>query len=194
MVQNRRFWRYLISKWYVFVVWAVFAVILWCWLVDLLIKPSNKEQVGIFVCSEICNQEELAEKLQKYRPDYVRQLNFKWVSPDDSLFAVYYDAFAVDASDVIVMPENKLNEFSWVDFLELDTEEVELYYGSEFNYYYADDGKAYGIEIDSRQFQTTGEVSYYMFFNKKSLHLGEWIGSSLDGALILAKVLLDTEI
>lgn len=185
----------LISVWYIFVVWAVISVILWHWITDLLTRPSSDEKISVFVCSENCGQAELVEKLQAARPEYIVQLEFKWVSSSDPMFAVYYDAFAVDGGDLIILPESKLNEYSYVDFLELDISAVESVYNRSFDYYRTEDGKAYGIEIDvlnslGVQNQESSEQKYYLFFNKNSMHLGVLKDSARNAAVILAEVFL----
>lgn len=192
-MKNKRV-RYLLSKWYVFVVWAVLMGILGHYVTAMIVRPSPDEKISVFVCSESCDQIRLVENLQDARPSYVKQMDFKWVDPKDSLFSIYYDAFAVDGGDLIVLPESKLNEYSYVDFFELDAVEVEQRFGQSFEYYRTDDGKIYGIKIDAekslgKQPDNSTQI-YYLFFNKNSFHLGEWKESPRAGAVILAQVFL----
>ena len=183
--------KYLLSKWYVFVAWAVLSAVFWLWIVDLITRPTAEQKLSVFVCSESCEQSSLLEELGKVRPEYAVQLDFKWVRPNDNLFGEYYDAFAVYGGDIIIMPKSKLSEISYVDYFELDVEKVESRFGKT-EYYYAANGNAYGIEIEVEKSigaQASGDT-YYLFFNKNSLHLGDWTGSPRDGALILAQVFI----
>ncbi len=181
----------LLSKWYLFVVWAAISVFLWVWIAGLITRPTAKEKLSVFVCSENCGQEELVSKLQSVRPEYVEELGFKWVGTSDSMFKVYYDAFAVYESDVIIMPADKLSEVSYVDFYELDEEVAERLFGV-CEFYKTENRAAYGIKIDAEKSlgKQTENAVYYLFFNKKSLHLGELSGSRLDGAITFAKIFI----
>lgn len=185
--------RALLSKWGVFAAWAAVALIFWSWAAEMLTRPSSEETLGVFVCSQSCDQGALVSALQEKRPEYVVQMNFRWVGEDDDLFSVYYDAFAVGESDLIVMPQSRLNEYSYVDFFELDVQAVALTFGRDFEYYRTQEGAAYGIKIDAQASlgaQPADGESYYLFFNKNSLHLGGWNGSARSGALALAEVFL----
>lgn len=181
----------LLSKWYLFAVWALISVFFWVWVANLLTKPSAEEKVGVFVCSESCDREQLINKLQSACPEYVLQLDFKWVAPSDGMFPVYYDSFAVYESDLIILPEYKLTEISYVDFYGFSEDVAKSLFGAT-ELYKAENGCAYGVKIDTLKClgEQGGNADYYAFFNKNSLHLGELGNSKLDGAVALARVFI----
>ena len=173
------------KHWYLYLIWAVVAVMAWDMIFAFLTKVPQEEKVEVFVGEQDDDWDDLEQLCNDKIPKYLRTVKVRTYMADQMYFS---EMLQIQGSlaDIFILPESRAEEVP-VYYLPLDTEKVQNVFGTvEF---YEIDGTAYGIQINGH---STGE-DYYMFFGSASVHLSDWNDSSMDGAIALAEVILNYE-
>ena len=169
-----------------FVVWAILSTILWAWIFTLVTDTGPANKVTLYVQTEGCRDQALAEVLDEARPEGIRMIQVHPFSYAlfDTQEALNADLYVIPASQA----EGFLDSFAPIDGEELDRGDRELF---------TRDGKSYGIKLHDA---ATGESTagdylvyapgedYYLFFNVNSLHLGGGDGAALRVAEALLRL------
>ena len=193
---------HLSKTWYAYLLWLILAIILWAWLFSVKTAYKEDETVYIFFGTYTCDESGMKDRLYVDKPDKIKNIVVYNVAPNDEYFDVFYQTRCLTEADIIVLPESKCDKNSYKsNFCPLDTEYIESYLG---NCEYSErDGVKYGIKVFDKESLfgvATGYIDYtarkdaedyYLFFNKKSLHLGELRLRITNGAIVIAKNLFN---
>ncbi len=163
--------RRLFSQLWMYVLWAVAAVMFWGWIFTLLTDTAPARKVTLYADVDRMEETLLAAKLEEELPEGIRMVQahpFSYVIFNESLLA---------NADIYIVPENEIAELA-DSFAPMRPPEGAVCY--EMN------GEVCGIrvyEAASRTgaaasyitYRTDGDDSqdYYLFFGKNSLHTGE---------------------
>lgn len=199
---GKRFLEHLTERWYVYVLWAVFAVITCIWIFSMVTSAGKAKKITVFVSGYECNVKGLHDKLSEELPQGIEEIAVRYALVSDVNYGVYYSTVALVDSDIIILPESRVfGDDCEAKFCALSLALAREYFGE--NEYYFVGGNAYGIRVYDK---TTGsgackdyitysragnaEENYWLFFNKSSMHLGEFAGSESNSAVTVAKRLL----
>ncbi len=153
-------------------------------------KTKEEDKVDILLISEQYDKEAFEEYLSSVKPAYLKELNYRYLSPSDSYFAQILGSYGAIEADIFFVPFSKLEEINCSSLmLPLEQAKIQNIYAKSLSFYASDD-VIYGFEISGHGFSNEKEEPYYACFNKTSMHLGELNGSSLDGALVTAGAFL----
>ncbi len=174
---------YLSRNWVIYAVFAVISVLSVSIAGVYLGKTKEEEKVDILLVSESYNHQELDNYLVSIKPDYLKELNYRYVSPNDSYFSQILGTYGAVEADLFFVSLSKLEEINCASLmLPLEETKMNEIYG-DGRTYYSSDGGIYGIAISPHGFSNEKNEAYYACFAKTSLHLGKLNGSELDGAL-----------
>lgn len=198
MVKSK-FLRHLSARWFLYLIWAVVALLLSEWIFSLVTAPDDSEKITLFVGAYSCESERLSERLDEARPDYVRELSVEYYDLDHYNFQMFFTVKSPD-SDLFILPKSVIDDANLLRFCAFTEERAqETFVGGEFLCY---DGLCYGVKIYDGQSGAGGATDYigyaeadksddyYILFNRQSLHAGGLNSSAYDGALALARRLL----
>lgn len=153
-------------------------------------KTKEEDKVDILLISEQYDRETFEEYISMAKPAYLKELNYRYLSPNDSYFSQILGTYGAIEADIFFVPFSKLGEINCSSLmLPLEREKIQNIYAKSLSFYASDD-VTYGFEITKHGFSNEKEEPYYACFNKASMHLGELNGSSLDGALTTAGAFL----
>ena len=212
---NKLTFKKILSEWLIFLVYAVFFILISTWIIDLINKPRGKETISIFLTSYEADTNSLYNELKEVSPEYLREIDLKQYRLDDQYFNTFYQAIALGNSDIVIIPESYLNDSLGITFMALDMEYISEYTGLTFDesdlftsydhtfaikIYDKDEGKSNEfIKFFKEDFPETEDIdesvneSYYIVFYKKSVHLGKMTESESTLALDYLKVFLNYE-
>ena len=200
---------FLGRNWFYYVLWLIIAVFAWEWVFAYLTKPKEEESVYLFFGVENVLTDEAHSALDSKKPEYVRNLDITFYSTRSDSFDVLFATRIQTEADVFVLPEEYCEPSAMrYLFYPMDLSEVKEIFGEDAECGAAVcEDKAYGVKIYDKEtgvgkaanyltytyLDENGEKKavgdYYLFFNKKSLHLGKLSKSELDGALVLASAI-----
>lgn len=181
----RRVFSKIAKHWYLYLIWVIVSVLAWDMIFAFVTKVPKDEKVEIFIGDQKDDWNTLEQLCEDNIPDYLKKVNVRNYAVDQTYFS---EMLQVQGSiaDIYILPESKAQEAKEY-YMSLDIEKVQSVFGDvEF---YEIDGTIFGIKINTH---STTE-NYYLFFSDVSLHLGDWNGSSMDGAIELAEVILNYE-
>lgn len=196
-------------------IWAYFACILfvilaWSWVFSYLTMIKTEEKVSVFIGSYSTSFEKTAD-LNENKPEYLKLVEVNAYSLKDDMFATYLSVFGLEMGDILILPESKLGKESEeiANVCARYFAPVSVSYQAEFSnlgfYTAGTEAKAYGIKVHDKETHKSlisclnfgegeEEENYYLFFNKKSVHLSDLSDSGqktdMNGAIEVAKRLL----
>lgn len=196
-------------------IWAYLAVILavifvWSWVYNVLTQIKTEEKVSVFIGTYSASFEKTKE-LNEVRPSYLKTVEVNAYTLNDGRFGTYLSVFGYETGDILILPESKVTAESCAGIFA----EISAAYQAVFAEYKVDgeslgfygEDKVYGIKVydkDSRKslisclnyvYEGKEEENFYLFFNKKSVHLSDLTDESkrseMNGAIDIAKRLLE---
>ena len=198
---------FIAHNWWYYVLWLVLVVVGFEAVFSFLTRPKDEESVYFFCGVEGARTDDIYADLEKIKPEYVKNIEVYAVSSRIDSFDSLFITRGQTSADIYVLPDSYCQEnFMQAYFYPMDMTQIKAIFGED-----ADagltvyDGVAYGVKIyDAKTSEAKGPAyftytyvgedgekhsvgDYYIFFNKKSMHLGELTGSSLDGAVRLAQ-------
>lgn len=191
--------QHLSRYWYLYLLFVLVSSIIWSMAVVFYTKDKKKEIVSIWVASYDANVSELTNKLEDNKPDYLKHVRLTFFNRDSQLLSLAYNSMAV-SYDMVVLPETFSGKVALArTYSILDADYLEQSIPS-IEYYETNDNK-YGIKIYDKNTEDNSLITYakdgfekenyYVFLNKKSLHMGEINKSQYDGGIQVLKTLLD---
>lgn len=184
----------IFSKFYLYVIWAMLALMLWGWIFTLITDTAPKNKVTVYVDVVALDDVELTVELEKSKPDGIKMVKvhpFSYAS---------FDATAIVDGDIYIVKQSDIEGYL-ASFCPLSQDLLAQYSDRGL---YSSEGEAYGIKVyDARtssgcatkyiDYSPKGGAEaedYYLFFNKDSLHAGDLNGAESDAALEIARALL----
>lgn len=180
---KKSFSKHLSSFWYVYVAWALFAVMFTNWLIGMLTKPKPEEYVTVFIGS-YSTSSPLYQKLNEEKSDYLKFVEVECYSINDT--ETYYTMWQVygASADIVILPESQLEDVALSAYYIPLSSSLLTEWGVTQTYSYDKDGKPYGIKVFDKT-EKTGVCSeyieytmkdkevenYYLLINKDSVHL-----------------------
>lgn len=202
--KNREnFEAHLSTNWHIYLIYAIIAIFIWSYAVVLFTKDKPKEVVTMWILSYGINEEELVNKLESSKPEYLKHVRVNFVDRNDQFANIKYQGLGIDC-DIVILPESYINGTSTLaSFINLDTEFIKNNIGDvEF---YNIESRTFGIKIFDKtsdddelikykdDSDETEDDNYYVFLNKKSLHMGSLNNSNFDGGIDVLRMLLEYE-
>ena len=200
---------FLAKYWWYYVLWTLLVIFVWEIAFTIITQPKEKESVYLFLGVEDAKADEMYAHLEAAKPDYVRHLDITAYSTRITGFDYLFVTRGQLQTDIFVLPESYCDPFVMTStFYPMDLNTVKELFGDDADCDKAVyDGKAYGVKIYDKVAnvgrattyltytytdnnggnQAVGD--YYLFFGKKSVHLGKLTGSDNNGALILAQAI-----
>lgn len=167
------------------------------YIVDLINKPRNEETISILVASYDDKCETFRNEVNQRRPKYLREIQFNTYSLLDERFEDYYLKLAYGLSDIVILPESKVNESKVQDYYAIFNDEIKTKYFPNKEWYTLDD-KDYGILIHKKDTEDNHlltyclneqtDEDYYLFFYWKSKHIGSLNNTTYNTAFELMQV------
>ena len=184
-----------------YIVWLVVAVVLGELIFGWMKSARREEYVSVFVCCDYCDDAAFSKRLEEDVPDYLKGVTVKSVSASDRYFGLLLRTEGLENSDIVILPASVVKGQN-VDgaFYPVNADYIAENFGvSEFCYY---NDKPYGLKIYDGQTASGKAEPYiryfgkdekkedvYLFFSRKSSHLGGALGEEYDGALVIAKTI-----
>ena len=200
---------FISKNWLIYLLWIVVVVFAWEGIFQFLTKYKDEESVYCFFGVEKISTDAIYDDLKSAKPEYVKNIDITARSSRTEGFDIVFSTDGIEHGDVFVLPDS-FCETSMMQycFYPMDISVVKELFGED-----ADCGKAvvgdkvYGIKVYDKETDTAiaseyfdytytdregvkqAVGDYYLFFGKKSLHLGKISGSDADGAIVFAKVI-----
>lgn len=176
-----------------YLLWGVLSVFGIIWEFNLLTRAKDEEKIDFFVCTELVDKRSFEIFVQENKPEYLKEVNFNHVDTNNFVFSQNISSYGDVEADIYIMDKAKFdllpNEGKEYYLTPIDKTFSASYFGTNITYYENDSEIAYGIKLDASFFKE----DVYLGFAKNSLHLGGLKDSALDGALSLAKKIIDYE-
>ena len=183
--------RRLLSVWYLFVGWAIIAVVGLALIFGFKTAYKPEEQLSLFIAAEKVEADGLKEELEKSKPEELVniKLNYCDALGNETIYNVNWMQATALATDIYVLPESKISaEACNAYFLPLTEKFLdENFRGSE---YYAVNERVYGVKVDKSSFNNLisyADEDYYLCFGRHCVHMGDIYGFKYDGAVRMAK-------
>lgn len=181
---------YLSRHWVVYAVFALVSLLSVSFVGVYLNKTREEEKIDILLVSDVCDYHVFSDYLASTKPGYLKELNYRYVSPNDSYFSQILSTYGAVEADLFFVPFSKLEEINCASLmLPLDVARMKEIYG-EGRTYYSADGYTFGIGISPHGFSNETNEAYYACFAKTSLHLGALNGSERNGAVTVVRAFL----
>ena len=185
---KERFLSYLRHHYIPYCVFSVLAILSVTIAATYLGKTKDTEKIDIFLVTENFEREKFTKRLEEIKPDYLKGLNYRYVSPNDSAFSQILGTYGVVEADLFFLRKSTLKTIECsAMMLPLRKEIIEKTYAKSLSYY-EDEGKTYGIALHDELF--SDEEKVYACFNKDSLHLGDWNKQELNGDIEVVRAFL----
>ncbi len=179
---------YARRHWLPYAIYLVLASLVTGITATYLGKTKDTEKIDIFIVSENFEREKFSKKLEESKPSYLKELNYRYVSPNDNAFSSILGTYGVVEADLYFFRESVIKKVECSAFmLALNAETIEKTYRESLSYY-EDEGRIYGIALREEYFND--EETIYACFNKDSLHLGEWKEETLNGDIEIVRAFL----
>ncbi len=65
---------HLSDRWYFYVLWAIFVIVIGSWSITFAASPKKREKVSIFLTAYQCDQDNLFNYLNENRPEYLKKV------------------------------------------------------------------------------------------------------------------------
>lgn len=188
----KAFLSHLASKWYIYLLWAAFAVLLWGWIFGLVTRPSEKQKLTLFVGANSCEQAVFSDLLDKNKPEYIVRSRLDFYREDDFNFSMFLTVKSPE-TDLFVLSYETLEEIGTDRFLSFNADEGRKLFGDGAQFL-VKNGAAVGIKVYDKtekkgcaaEYIGYGGCDYYMLFNKNSPHTGGLGGVETDAAIRIA--------
>ena len=209
MKKKNDFAAFIAKNWFYYVLWLVLVIFAWEGIFSFITKPKKEESVFLFFGVEEVQTDTIYSELKVVKPEYVKTIDITARSSRTEGFDSLFATRGIQNGDVFVLPESFCEQSVMQScFYPMDPNVVKELFGENVDCGKATvDNKVYGIKIYDKETnkgraeeyftylytdndgvkQTVGD--YYLFFGKKSLHLGILSDSKFDGALILAQAI-----
>ena len=182
---------------WVYVLFCLASTLLSIYAVNLINKPRNEETISILVASYDDKCEEFKKEVNKRRPDYLREIQFNTYSLLDDSFENYYLNLAYGLSDIVILPESKVNNSKVQDYYAILNDEIKTKYFVDKEFFSLED-KEYGVLIHKKGTEDNNllkynldeqtDENYYLFFFWKSKHIGVLNDTTYNTAFELMQV------
>ena len=182
---------------WVYVLFCLASTLLSIYVVNLINKPRNEETISILVASYDDKCEEFKKEVNKRRPDYLREIQFNTYSLLDDSFENYYLNLAYGLSDIVILPESKVNNSKVQDYYAILSDEIKTKYFVDKEFFSLED-KEYGVLIHKKGTEDNNllkykldeqtDENYYLFFFWKSKHIGVLNDTTYNTAFELMQV------
>ena len=203
---------FIARNWFFYVLWIVIVVFAWEGIFAYLTKYKDEESVYCFFGVENVSTDALYDDLNRAKPEYVKNVDITARSSRTDGFDLLFYTDGRQNGDVFVLPDSFCEPSTMRScFYPMDRSVVEELFGKETDCGIAViEDKVYGIKVYDKNTDTAiaseyfdyaytdsdgvkqAVGDYYLFFGKNSLHLGRLSGSKLDGAIVFAKVILES--
>ena len=175
------------------------------WAGKIKTNPKSFERVNVLVSSLNLNNKILEEKMMSSNKIDVKQINVSFAIYGSSSMGMVYNT-VFEEMDCFIFPKTFLDEniaSNYLEYAKINTEVITNYISDPIFYEY--EGNKYGIKVydssnkkgwcDSiiKYSDDSFNDDYYMFFNKKSVNLGDMTGSAYDNALDFMKAMKEYE-
>ena len=169
-----------------YILWLLLSVVFWAWIFSRVNDAPAAKKLILYADLDAMDREALCAVLERDMPDSIR-----FVEPQLFVDAMF-EPSSVAKGDMFIVSEGQA-EGVLQDLAVIDRA---AFPGQTF---YESEGKAYGIlvydeaagvRVGARYLAYEPGETYYLFFNKDSLHIGAWNASADDAALRAAAVFL----
>lgn len=198
-MKNKNYLKNHISNyWIIYLISALLSFVLWSTMIMIYTKDKKEDIVSIWLMSFNANIKEINNKLEEDKPDYLKHVRLTFVDHENDLVVSTYNTRGINY-DIAILPESFLDKILIErTYASLD----ENYLNNEFQNldYYQIDNVKYGIKIFDKDEEDNGLINYtkegfekenyYVFLNKKSIHMGEINQSRYSGGISVLKTLL----
>ena len=173
----------ILRNWHRYVLWALISVMLWAWILLLATKAPKSQMIQIFADLSDMKADALEIALEREKPQGVKYVQASLI---DNLIV---NTSEILEGDLYLVPESRVENYL-ASFSPIDRT---MFPGASF---YESDGVAYGLLVydDEADFAVGWKLVRYipgqrcwLFFNKDSVHLGDWNGSPDDAAITIAR-------
>lgn len=182
--------------------WLFIVVVAWGWVFHLITMTKTNEKI-VFFFGTYSTSYVNKEKLEKKKPEYVKEIETYAYSIEQPNYASFLNTFGFQVSDILVLPGSKIS----LTDCQAAFSPISSEYQTQFSNYgfYEGDEKAWGIKVHEKGNPVSliseldfgegdKEEDFYLFFNKKSIHIsglsGQDDGKGLTGAIEMAKALM----
>lgn len=183
----KKFKEHFFAKWYLYLIWAAVAALLWSWIFGLLTRPDDNEKVTVFVGTPYCEQQQLEAELKKDTPQYLRETEVLYFNPDNYNFEMFFTVKSPE-SDVFILTRDVIESAGVERFLSFEKSAAEAAFGSGVGLLEVD-GAYYGVKLDGAKDYIRGDEErgdIYILFNKNSPHTGGLSAAEFTGATEIA--------
>lgn len=183
---------------HIYMLWILASLLLWGFILVNITTPSQDKRVTIFINSYACETERIEEKLNENKPSNLRKIfvhEFTYAS---------FASNSIEDGDIYIIKESEYTKYS-PDFIALNNDFVSSH--STYDYYSDSNGTDFGIKVYDKTthkgifkdyiqytYPEDGvyeEENYFLFFNKKSIHIGNLNDSSSNSAITIVEQMLD---
>lgn len=199
--------RRLLSIWYIFIIWAVVAIIAVIFVFGMRTAYREHERLTVFIAAKDVQADGMRDKFMTVKPDYLFDVKINYCTALNN-FNIYNASWieaTVLGSDIYVLPESKISdEACHAYFLPLTTEFVSANFGG-VDVYESND-KIYGVRVYDKTVGASGNgefitftdgefnENYYAFFGRHTVHLGQYVNTKYDAAIkFVSKLLITVE-
>lgn len=171
-----------------FILWLIISVFFWAWIFMLVIYKPAKQKVVVYVDAPEVLDRELTAELDKRLPDGIKSVEVHPFS---------YDILGTGTpaeADIYIVSEDvlegmkdmlaPLTDEGWDDVMIIEGKAIGV------GAYNAGNGAGCAKDYISYADGNAAE-SYYICFNRSSLHIGDMNGSADSAAITVAKSLLE---
>ena len=195
----RNFIKHFAEKWLRYLIALILIFIFWLVIIDTLVAVKPEHKLGIFI-GAFGISPKLEECIEK--PNEIEEIEILDVNINEDYYFVIFSAYASSGDfDFSIINEQQFRESDIQYYLVLDEQKLINYFGEQE--YYCVNDQIYGIKIYDGKTQTgilsdaiiyglEGQTDdYYLFFHKKSTHLGDLNSSADDKAIQTIKNILN---
>lgn len=186
-----------------YIIFIIAVTFVWNMVFDSLTGIKSEEKVSVFIGSQSSGFEKTDTLNDESRPEYLKIVEVNAYSVEDYMFSTILNVSGYEKGDILILPESLARDEVCTKYFA----EISEAYQAQFNnlgFCHVED-KVYGIKIHDKENHESlidgidygegeKEENYYLFFNKKSLHLSDLSDESkkseMDGAIIVARRLL----
>ena len=192
---------HLATHWYIYIAYAIIAVLVWNYAITLHTQDKPQEVVTVWVLSYDIDAAALTADLERDMPEYLKHVRVNFQDREDAFANVAYQGMGADM-DILILPESFIVEYEIAQrYLALDVKYLNTLLGN-VDYYMVDE-KAYGIKIHDKESDLVGNIKfdkdiaekedYYILINPNSLHFSELNESEFSGGLDILRSLIKYE-
>ena len=165
----------ILKNWYRYILWALLSAVFWAWIFTLLFSAPAKKKVVLYADLPDIERNELSIALEEDLPEGIRIVDT--AAFDDMAFS----QTEVLTGDLYLISESRTEQYL-ASFAPIDRADF------PDATFYESDGEAYGILVydETTGLNIGGEYIFYipqercyLFFNKDSMHIGEYDNAAI---------------